>query len=111
MAIEIYAGATEYVANALTIGRGTVADITNVYVYHSLNPNESPTEAQFTQVTLVSDPDTDPLASGGNIDVLSLIGPGVGAHETLTAGDYQRWVAVKTATEFIIRKVDTVTIL
>lgn len=109
--MELYAGATEYIANALTFTRGTVADITNVYVFHSLDPNASPVVADFTEVVLVSDPTTDPLASGGNIDVLSLIGPGVGAHDTLAAGDYQRFVAVKTANEFIIRKTDTITVL
>lgn len=108
---ELYAGATEYVANALVFARGSVDDVTNVYVYHSADPNVSPTEEDFTEVYLVSDPNTDPLASGGNIDVLSLIGPGIGAHLTLTPGDYQRFVAVRTATEFIIRKTDTLTIL
>lgn len=108
---ELYAGATEYVANALTFERGSVADVTNVYVYHSLDPNASPEEGDFTEVTLIDDPGTDPLASGDNIDVLSLIGPGLGAHLVLVAGDYQRFVAVRTANEFIIRKTDTLTIL
>jgi hypothetical protein len=111
MMAEKYAGATEYVANALTFTRGTVADVTAVYVYHSVDPNASPTRLDFVQVTLVSDPDTDPLASGGNIDVLSLIGPGVGADLDLAAGDWQRFVAVETAAEFIIRKTDVLTVL
>lgn len=106
---ELYEGATEYVANALTFDRGTVDDITAVYVYHTADPNASPTELDFTQVQLVKP--GDPLDSGGNIDVVSLIGPGVGAHLQLVAGDYQRFVAVATADEFIIRKTDTLTVL
>lgn len=108
---ELYAGATEYVANSFTFLRGTIADITNVYVYHTLNPNESPTEEDFTEVHLVSDPFTDPLGSQGLFDIVSLIGPGPNADVTLTAGDYQRFVAIRTTDEFVIRKTDTLTIL
>ena len=109
---EIFSSATEYLANALTINRGSVADITSVGVFHTTDPGVIPTVAQFTPVTLidgVTNP-TDPLAEAGVIDVLSLIGPRAG-DETLTAGDYQRYVLVVTATEDIIRRVDTVTVL
>lgn len=109
MAVELYSTATEYLANSLTFNRGDEGDVTSVHVYHDIDPNAVPTEASFTTVQLVSPP--DPLSEGTNIDVLSLIGPGVGAHLALTAGDYQRWVGVKTANEFIIRKTDTVTVL
>ncbi len=52
----------------------------------------------------------DPLSTTGLVEVLSLIGPKNG-DVVLTAGDYQRFVLVQTATEDIIRKIDTVTIL
>ena len=110
---EIYNTATEYRANAITITRGLVSDITGVGVYHTTNPNEVPTAAQFTPVTLVDgvNSPTDPLAENGVIDVLSLIGPKESADLVLTPGDYQRFVLVQTANEDIIRKVDTVTVL
>lgn len=105
---ELYSTATEYLANALTFTRGSVADVVSVGVYHTLDPLEVPAVADFIEVPLVQSP--DPLAEGSNIDVISLIGPGVGADLALTAGDWQRWVLVTTATETIIRKVDVVTV-
>lgn len=109
MAVQLYSTGTEYLANALTFTRGTVADVTSVGVYHTLNPSEVPAEVDFTAATLITNP-ADPLAEGDKIDVVTLIGPGTGAFETLTVGDWQRWVMVKTANETIIRKVDVVTI-
>lgn len=110
MAVEQYTMATEYTANELTLTRGLVSDIVYVGVYHNINPNTKPALTDFTQVTLV--PGSGALAEGTKIDVLSLIGPKVGAHLNLAApGDYQRWVRVSTATEDIIRKVDVITIL
>ena len=105
--VDLYSTSTEYLANALTIVRGTAADIESVGVYHTEDPDEVPADTDFTPVTLVSSP-TDPLADGNNIDVLSLMGTGALA---LAAGTYQRWVMVKTATETIIRKVDVVEVL
>jgi hypothetical protein len=79
-------------------------------VYHNINPNTKPALGDFIEVTLVDG--TGPLADGTKIDVLSLIGPKVGADLSLAApGDYQRWVRVSTATEDIIRKVDIITIV
>ena len=109
MAATIYRTATEYAANAITITRGTVSDITSVGVYHSTDPNAVPTVAQFTTVALVTA--GNPLADGTTTDVLSLIGTKAGAHLSLTAGDYQRFVLIRTATEDIIRKTDTLTVL
>lgn len=109
---EIYRSATEYLANELTILRGSVADILTVGVHHAVDPNTIPAVADFIEVTLVdgvTNP-SDPLAEAGKIDVLSLIGPRAG-DVTLTAGDYQRYVLVTTASEDIIRRVDTVTVL
>lgn len=106
--VQMYANSTEYLANALTITRGTAADITSVGVYHNINPLITPTVAQFTTVVLVQP--GNPLAEGTNIDVLSLIGSKVGAHLALTAGDYQRWVLIRTANEDVIRKVDVITV-
>ncbi|SET43687.1 hypothetical protein [Nonomuraea wenchangensis] len=109
---EIFHTATEYVANAITITRGSVADIVSVGVYHTTDPNSVPSVEDFTSVTLVDGTaaEPDPLAEAGVIDVLSLIGPRNGEVE-LTAGDYQRFVLITTATEDIIRKVDVLTIL
>lgn len=112
MAVEIFSTSTEYIANEITISRGTVADITAVGVYHSEDPNSRPDVTDFTTVQLVDGtvPDPLPLADAGKIDVLSLVGPRDG-DVVLTPGDYQRFVLVQTATEDIIRKTDTVTIL
>lgn len=109
---EIFNTATEYVANSLTILRGSVSDIVSVGVYHTTDPNTIPAVEDFTTVTLVdgTDPDPDPLAEAGVIDVLSLVGPRNGQVE-LVPGDYQRFVCISTATEDIIRKVDVLTVL
>lgn len=103
--VDLYHTATEYLANAITITRGSVTDIISVGVYHTLSPTLIPEESDFTVVTLVKP--GDPLAQGTNTDVLSLVGPADG-DVVLTAGDWQRWVLVKTSTEVIIRKVDVV---
>lgn len=108
MAVTIPSTGTEYAANAITITRGTVAAITGVGVFHTTNAATVPTVEQFTTVDLVQP--GDPLADGQNIDVLSLIGPDAG-DVVLTAGVHQRWVLIQTATENIIRKVDTVTVI
>lgn len=108
----IYSSGTEYAANALTILRGTVSDITSVGVYHTLDAEEIPVVGDFTTVTLVdgtAEP-PDALSEAGIIDVLSLIGPRAG-DVTLTPGVYQRWVLIVTATEDIIRRPDTLEIL
>jgi hypothetical protein len=105
--VTIYSTGTQYLANELTLTRGSVADITYVGVYHNVNPAIVPTVAQFTQVTLVKPGDS--LAEGTKIDVMSLVGPRAG-QVSLAPGDYQRWVLVKTATEDIIQPVDVVTI-
>ena len=104
----IYSTATEYTANEITLSRGTAADITGVGVFHSTDPTDVPTVAQFTMTTLVEP--GDELADGNKIDVLTLVGPRAG-QVNLAAGDWQRWVLVTTATEDIIRKVDVVTVL
>lgn len=106
---ELYSTATEFLANSITISRGSASDITSVGVFHSLNPNEKPEPGDFTTVTLVEP--GDPLAEGANTDVLSLIGSKVGADLALTTGDWQRWVLIQTPSEEIIRKVDVVTVL
>lgn len=110
--VEIFSTGTEYVANELTITRGSVDDIVSVGVYHTADPEEIPDVEDFTEVTLVDGTAVPPdsLAEAGKIDVLSLIGPRNG-DVTLAAGDYQRWVLVTTATEDIIRRPDTLTVL
>jgi hypothetical protein len=109
MAIQLFTTGTEYVANAITLSRGTSAAITGVGVYHNTDPTVKPTVAQFTMVTLVKPGDA--LADGTNLDVLSLIGPKSGAHLALTPGSYQRWILVQTATEDVIRKVDVIEVI
>lgn len=99
---------TKFFANQLTILRGTVNDIVRVGVFHSLNPAETPTPAQFTTVALVDPP--DPLAEGNRIDVLALIGPDVPADLDLGVGAWQHWVLIETNTEKMIFKVDLITV-
>lgn len=106
--VAVFATGTEYLANAITLTRGTSTAITAVGVYHNINPAIVPTVAQFTMVQLVKPGDA--LADGTNTDVLSLVGPKLGAHLALTPGDWQRWVLVQTAAEDVIRKVDVVTV-
>lgn len=113
MSITLFATATEYVSNAVTLLRGEVGDITLVGVYHTLDPDEVPQVDDFTTVTLVdgtADPPDD-LAQVGVIDVLSLIGTKEGADLALAEGDWQRWILLQTATEDVIRKVDVITVL
>ena len=123
MAVSIYSTATEYIANAITLTRGAVADIKSVGIYVNTAPNTVPTAAQFTQVTLVDGTVTPlpPLAVPGEIDVVTKVGPGApvngaipavppGDLATLTAGSYQVWILIRTASETVIRKVDTLTI-
>ncbi len=107
MAVQIYSTGTEWVANEITMLRGTIADITSVAVFHTTSPNAVPTVAQFTAATKVVP--GDPLAEGTKNDVASRIGARTGAI-ALTAGDYQRFVLLTTASEDIIRYVDTITV-
>lgn len=115
--VTLYNTGTEYLANELTLLRGSVTNIVSVGVAMISNPNTVPAVAAFTSVLLIS-PTTTPghaLLEGTKIDVVSKIGPGGGAvtaghFPALTAGDYQRWVLVTTADEHIIRRPDTVTI-
>lgn len=109
MAASLFRTATEYIANAITITRGTVSDITAVGVYHNIDPTVIPAVADFKAVQLVKP--GEPLAEGTNTDILSLVGPKVGAHLSLLPGDHQRWVLVQTVNEDKIRKVDVVTVL
>lgn len=111
MAVTLFSTATEYLANEVTLTRGDVSDITGVGVFHSAVAGATPDVEDFTMVYLVDDPDTDPLAEGSKIDVLSLVGPKAGSDLTLSAGTYQRWVLVQTSTENIIRSIDIVTVL
>jgi hypothetical protein len=121
MAASLYANATEYIANAITLTRGHVSDIVKVGIYASTNPNTVPTVAQFTTVTLVDGTaggTLPPLAIAGEIDVLTKVGPGSagppsvppGDLASLVPGSYQVWILIITASEAIIRKVDTLTL-
>lgn len=117
MSATIFSTATEFIFNAITLGRGKVSDIVSVGIYVNTNPNTIPTVGQFTAVTLVDGTATPlpDMAVKGEIDVQTKIGAGGGAIpagdlSTLTTGDYQVWILVVTASENIIRKVDTLTI-
>jgi hypothetical protein len=107
MVVAIYHTATEYTANAITMARGTPADIVSVGVYHNTDPQKVPDVADFTEVRLVLPGDL--LAEGSTVDILSLIGPG--GDVELQPGDYQRWTLITTVAENIIDSVDTVSIL
>lgn len=113
MAVTLYSTGTEYTSNAITLIRGTVADITSVGVYHNVDPATIPTIVNFITVTLADGTTNppNPLAVVGEIDVVALIGPKAGADLVLAAGTWQRWILVRTAAEDIIRKVDTITVL
>lgn len=108
MVAELFSTATEYLSNSLTFTRGSVNDVVNVGVYHTQDPLEVPSEANFIPADLILP--GDPLSQGNQIDVVTLIGPGPGSHDVLTPGDWQRWVMVKTPTETIIRRKDTVVV-
>jgi hypothetical protein len=117
MSASIYATATEYIANTLTITRGQYSDITSVGICANVNPNTIPAVGDFTTVQLVNGNilPLPPLAVTGQVDVVTKVGPG-GSGVTpgdlsLAAGSYQVWILVKTASEVIIRKVDTLSIL
>ena len=116
MAASIFASATEYIANAISLTRGKVSDIVKVGIYVNTNPNTIPTVANFTTVTLVDGTagTLPPLGVPGEIDVLTKVGPGGGTVPpgdlTLAAGSYQIWILVVTSSEQIIRKVDTPTV-
>ncbi len=107
MAVELYSTGTEWLANEVTMLRGTIADVTSVGVFHTMSPNAVPTVAEFTTVTKVVPGDA--LAEGDKNDVASRIGARAGAIP-LAAGDYQRFVLLVTASEDIIRYVDTVSV-
>ena len=122
MAASLFSTATEYMANALTLTRGQASDIHSVGIYASINPNTVPAPSQFTTVLLVDGtgiPPLPPLAVAGEIDAVTKIGPGgtiagttVPAGDlTLTTGSYQVWILIVTASEAIIRKIDTLTIM
>ena len=113
MAVTLYNTATEYTSNAITLTRGTAADIVSVGVYHNANPSTVPTIANFIVCVFANGTTNppDPLAVAGELDVVALIGTKSGAHLALAAGTWQRWILVRTAAEDIIRKVDTVTVL
>ncbi|MEU0469936.1 hypothetical protein ABZ215_38565 [Amycolatopsis sp. NPDC006131] len=104
---------TEFVANKITLTRGSVADIVSVGVFYSLNPSEVPEVGDFTTVQLIDGtiPDPDPLAEVGSIDIVTLIGPRNGDVNLTTPGDYQVWALVSTASEDVVRKLDTLTVL
>lgn len=109
---EIYRTATEFLANEITLRRGSITDITRVGVHHTANPNEVPTPEDFVTVQLVDGTiqPPDSLAEAGRIDILSLVGPKNG-DVVLEPGSYQRWLLIVTATEDVIRRADTLTVL
>ncbi len=105
--VTLYSTGTEWLANEVTMLRGTDADIVSVGVFHSMSPNAVPSVSQFTTVTLVRPGDA--LAEGAKTDIASRIGARTGAI-ALAAGDYQRFCLITTASEDLVRFVDTVTV-
>jgi hypothetical protein len=113
MAVTLYHTGTEYTSNAITLLRGAKTDITTVGVYHNTDPTHIPLVSEFITVTLADGIKVPPdaLAIPGELDVVARIGPKAGADVNLSAGTYQRWVLVQTATQDLIRAADTVVIL
>lgn len=113
MAVSIPRTGTEDTRNALTIKVGTVADITSVGMYFTLDPAGSgsapPMVTDFTTVTLAKP--GDPLHDGLSQlpEMVALIGDKSGDF-ILAPGDWQRWVLIQTDRENIIRPVDVTTI-
>jgi hypothetical protein len=107
---SIYRTATEYAANEITLLRGSTSDIVAVGVFHTTDAGYVPAVNEFDTVTLVADPE-HPLADGGRIDIVSLIGPKEGSDLELVPGDYQRFVLIQTDDEDIIRRPDVLEIL
>lgn len=107
MGVEIPRGGTEYVGDPVTIGRGTVADITAVKSFHSTDPTVKPLVAQFTDAAALVSSEADPLWAG-TVEIVTRIGPR--GEVALTPGDWQRWVCITTADEDIIVATGTVTI-
>lgn len=110
----LYDNATVYTANELTLLRGTTADIVEVLVYHNVDPNVVPAYADMTAVQLIEAPDA--LADGDKIDIVTKVGPGVtslvdAGEVTLAAGDHQRWVGIRTASEFVLIPTDVVEVI
>lgn len=111
---DIYTSDTVYTANEITFIRGGAGDVLEVLVYHNEDPNVVPEYGDMTEVALVQAP--DPLAVGSRIDILTLVGPGVASlvdpgDVELVAGDHQRWGGVRTASEFKVFKLDTITVI
>lgn len=114
MPATIYVSGTVYLANEVTMVRGTPADVLEVLVYHDTDANVVPTYAEMTEVQWIT---TGPLQEDSKNDVLSKMGPGVaalvdpGEVDLQTPGDYQRWVGIRTADEFVPVPIDTVTVV
>ena len=94
MTTTLYSTETRYVANPFILGRGLLADITNVGVFHTEELNQIPVPADFLSVPLVAPPDS--RVDSGRTDVLSLIGVHEPKDLTLGVGQWQRWVLVET---------------
>lgn len=107
--VTLYHTGTEWTSNAITLLRGSVSDIVSVGIYHNTDPTVIPQVTDFTTVQLVDGTATPlpPLAQTGIIDIVSLMGPRAGDF-SLAAGTYQRWAVISTATEDVIRPVDTI---
>lgn len=114
----ILSTATIFTANEITLLRGEVGDILEVLAYYSEDPNAVPAYSDYTTVALIDGTESEPppLAEGNKIDILVKIGPGVATTDpVITPGqfvleggggggvvkDHQRFVAIRTADEFI----------
>jgi hypothetical protein len=122
--VDLFNSGTEYLACQITLLRGVIADITDVGVYLTTNPNDIPdpdptgaTLGDFVEVLLVDGTGTPPLpalAEEDKIDIVFKVGPrggDFGDPTPLTAGDYQVYVLIRTASEDIIRRPSTITII
>lgn len=113
MSITLYHTGTRYTYNQVTFLNGTQGDVISVGLYHTTSATYIPVTTDFTTVTLNDGTATppDPLAITGQIDIVGLIGSRGQITNLTTAGDYQRWIYIKTSTEDIIAQVDVVTVM
>lgn len=108
MPVELYKESKEFVWWQVTSPDPT--DITAVEVAFILNPNDRPTEPDWTDAVLV-DP-ADPTGDGENWWIRQLVsGTGFGGTVPLAVGDYQAWARLTGTTEKPVRLVGVVSVL
>lgn len=101
---------TVYARWQLTLTHGSLTDIETAEVAAMSDPDTRPGGSDLMSANLVAADDPD-LGRGVN-DVIVLVGPANGKREAQVthdgvAQDYQLWVAVTTADEYILERAGT----